>query len=184
MSYFKALIYALLTAPVILFNVSHATQIQTGDLIYDTNLHTTGNQTNGNSYMSWDLASLLTYAETVAATEQAGEYFGYHIAEYSEALHFLMAAIDITDLAYDYDGNVEDRTGSIFAGFVEVYDSAWDNALFLDDYSEYEVRFDVQRLGFSGHVFHILPTLVCMFLLLRYWRRSRDHFYYVPFGRK
>ncbi len=92
MSYFKVFIYALLTAPLILFNVSHASTYTTGDLLYDDGTKVITNTNTGLSYLGWDVLSSYTYQETVDATASSGAYSDYHIADFDEAKTFYKAA--------------------------------------------------------------------------------------------
>ncbi len=94
MSYFKASLYALLTAPLILFNVSHASTYTTGDLLYDDGTKVITNTNTGLSYLGWDVLSSYTYQETVDATASSGAYSDYHIADFDEAKTFFEAAMD------------------------------------------------------------------------------------------
>ncbi len=93
MSYFKVFIYALLTAPLILFNVSHATLYTTGDLSYNDETDVITNQQTQQTYLGWDVIRSYTYDETVAATASGGLYSDYHIADYAEAKTFFEAAM-------------------------------------------------------------------------------------------
>ncbi len=93
MSYFKASIYALLTAPMILFNVSHASLYTTGDLEYDDVTGVITNQLTRQTYLGWDLISSYTYQDTVDATASGGIYSDYHIANFDEAKTFFEAAM-------------------------------------------------------------------------------------------
>ncbi len=96
MSYFKASLYALLTAPLILFNVSHASLYTTGDLEYDDVTGVITNQLTRQTYLGWDMISSYTYQETVDATASGGFYSDYHIANFDEAKTFFEAAMDGT----------------------------------------------------------------------------------------
>ncbi|MCP4471033.1 MAG: hypothetical protein GY815_10160 [Gammaproteobacteria bacterium] len=96
MSYFKVFIYALLTAPLILFNVSHASTYTTGDLQYNSLTGVITNQQTQQTYLGWDLISSYTYQDTVDATANGGLYSGYHIADFDEAKTFFEAAMDGT----------------------------------------------------------------------------------------
>ncbi len=92
MSYFKVFIYALLTAPLILFNVSHATVFTTGVLEYDDGTNVITNTITQQTYLGWDVISSYTYQQTLEATAANGEYSDYHIADYDEAKSFFEAA--------------------------------------------------------------------------------------------
>ncbi|MCP3669562.1 MAG: hypothetical protein GY814_03870 [Gammaproteobacteria bacterium] len=94
MSYFKVFIYALLTAPLILFNVSHASTYTTGDLQYNSLTGVMTNQQTQQTYLGWDLISSYTYQDTVDATASGGLYSGYHIADFDEAKTFFEAAMN------------------------------------------------------------------------------------------
>ncbi len=91
MSYFKASIYALLTAPLILFNVSHASTYTTGDLEYNDVTGVITNSNTGLSYLGWDVLAGLNYAETQQRIDD-GTHGGYHIADKYEAKTFFEAA--------------------------------------------------------------------------------------------
>ncbi|MCP3670534.1 MAG: hypothetical protein GY814_08895 [Gammaproteobacteria bacterium] len=93
MSYFKASIYALLTAPLILFNVSHASTYTTGDLEYDPDTGVITNKLTQQAYLGWNHGAYYTYQETVDATAIGGRYADYHIADYEEAKTFFEAAM-------------------------------------------------------------------------------------------
>ncbi len=93
MSYFKVFIYALLTAPLILFNVSHATVYTTGDLEYDTDDKIIKNTETGLTYLGWDVLAGLNYAETLHEINNNVLYGDYHIADKEEAKTFFEAAI-------------------------------------------------------------------------------------------
>ncbi|MCP3674059.1 MAG: hypothetical protein GY829_06265, partial [Gammaproteobacteria bacterium] len=90
MSYFKVFIYALLTAPLILFNVSHATVI--GDLEYDANTNIITNNKSGQTYLGWGVLKGKSYAETLQEINY-GSYGDYHIADKEEAKTFFEAVI-------------------------------------------------------------------------------------------
>ncbi len=92
MSYFKVFIYALLTAPLILFNVSHAKVFTTGDLEYDDATKVITNKDTQQTYLGW--SGSYTYAETMDFIYNTGEYSDYHIADYDEAKTFFEAAND------------------------------------------------------------------------------------------
>ncbi len=133
MSYFKVFIYALLTAPLILFNVSHATLYTTGDLQYDSGTGVITNQQTQQTYLGWDVLSSYTYDQTVAATASGEAYGDYHIADYDEAKTFFEAAMfrtcDVTsgttttcgsEVIYGEDTQFGDNAGGGW-----LYDHAW-----------------------------------------------------------
>ena len=76
------------TAALIISTSAHAAVV-TGDLSYDsgTGLITS---TSGLTYLGWDVAANLTYAETVASTSSGGIYKDFHIASQTEAFVVLI----------------------------------------------------------------------------------------------
>lgn len=87
------------TATLIISTSTHAAVV-TGDLSYDsgTGLITS---TSGLTYLGWDVAANLTYAETVASTSSGGIYEDFHIASQTEAFLFFNAvntAADVVDV--------------------------------------------------------------------------------------
>ncbi len=132
-SYFKASIYALLTAPLILFNVSHASMITTGDLEYDTNIKIIKNTETGLTYLGWDVLAGKTQDETQQLIDD-GTHGGYHIADKFEAKAFFEAAIYQWFGVFTWlDYNLAE-TEEVWkdGGFGANMTYAFDRALFLD----------------------------------------------------
>ncbi len=128
MSYFKASLYALLTAPLILFNVSHAKVFTTGDLSYDDSTEVITNTITKQTYLGWDVLSSYTYLETVDATASGRQYSDYHIANFDEAKTFFEAAIDgsctvTSDATTACDGNYQH--GFLGDNGLDDWDAAW-----------------------------------------------------------
>ncbi len=113
--YFKVFIYALLTAPLILFNVSHATVFTTGDLEYDTDDKIITNTVTGQTYLGWDVLAGKNQAETQALIDD-GTYGEYHIATKDEAKTFFEAAISRWAGPFSWGMNM---TGIMEERFVE-----------------------------------------------------------------
>jgi hypothetical protein len=88
------------TATLIISTSAHAAVV-TGDLSYDsgTGLITS---TSGLTYLGWEVAADLTYAETVTGTSSGGIYEEFHIASQTEAFTFFNAvnsAADVVDVS-------------------------------------------------------------------------------------
>ncbi len=138
MSYFKVFIYALLTAPLILFNVSHATVI-TGDLSYDETTGVITNTSSGQTYLGWDLIAGKNQSQTQALIDN-GTYSDYHIADKYEAKAFFEAAI--TDWIGSFSWDV-DMGGTMLpnrfaeGAFGENSIAGWDVAMFLYESGKY-----------------------------------------------
>ncbi|MCP3670074.1 MAG: hypothetical protein GY814_06500 [Gammaproteobacteria bacterium] len=135
MSYFKVFIYALLTAPLILFNVSHASVYTTGDLQYDSGKGVITNLQTQQTYLGWDVLSSYTYQETLDATAIGGSHSGYHIANFDEAKTFFEAAMPysvICDVTPGVDTYCDTYAGIYFNGaFGDNYGTDSDDAWFL-----------------------------------------------------
>ncbi len=133
MSYFKVFIYALLTAPLILFNVSHATVI-TGDLSYDETTDVITNTSSGQTYLGWDVLAGYTYDETQEAIN-TGAYGDYHIADRFEAKAFFEAAISKWDSNFLWDQDLTGQTADKFVegAFGNNFIDGFDAAMFLYD---------------------------------------------------
>ncbi|MCP3674458.1 MAG: PEP-CTERM sorting domain-containing protein [Gammaproteobacteria bacterium] len=131
--YFKVFIYALLTAPLILFNVSHATVITTGDLSYDTRTKIITNNVSGQTYLGWDVLAGKDYDETLYAIDN-GIYGDYHIADRWEAKAFFEAAISQWTDTFSWNSKVTAELASFFraSSFGDNYSQFWDLAMFLD----------------------------------------------------
>ncbi len=156
MSYFKVFIYALLTAPLILFNVSHAATYTTGDLLYDDVTGVITNSNTGQTYLGWDVLAGKNYAETQEAID-SGAYGNYHIADKEEAKTFFEAAIS------NWQGGTF-SWGTDMEGVMQNYAFAegafgnnsvvgWDVAMFLYDNGLYgDMQF--HALFDNGHQFN------------------------------
>ncbi len=132
MSYFKVFIYALLTAPLILFNVSHATVITTVELAYDTRTKIITNNVPGQTDLVWGVLAGKDYDETLDAISNGG-YGDYHIADRWEAKAFFEAAISEWTDSFDWNTVLKANTADAFEhNFGANGRSSWDFAAFLD----------------------------------------------------
>ncbi len=135
MSYFKASIYALLTAPLILFNVSHASVYTTGDLSYDDETDVITNYNTGQTYLGWDVLAGKNYAETQEAIDTGG-YGNYHIADKEEAKTFFEAAISKwVPYNFEWDKIMHAETAEMYVdgNFGDNATLRTDVAIFIDD---------------------------------------------------
>ncbi len=162
MSYFKVFIYALLTAPLILFNVSHATVIKTGDLSYDTDTNIITNSVSGITYLGWDVLAGLNYNETLRQIDY-GSYGDYHIADEEEALAFFEAATSEWTVSFSRIPWTAGKTDTNYmdGSFGANFGNDLDLAMFYDNDA---VGYPIGTLQFmdgslDGHTFytHLLP---------------------------
>ncbi len=134
MSYFKASLYALLTAPLILFNVSHASMITTGDLEYDDGTNIITNTITKQTYLGWDVLAGKTQDETQQLIDD-GTHEGYHIADKFEAKAFFEAAIYQWFGVFTWDDYVLAMTEEVWTdgGFGANMTDKFDRARFIVD---------------------------------------------------
>ncbi len=150
MSYFKASIYALLTAPLILFNVSHATVLS-----YDTSTGVITNSGTGLTYLGWDVLKGLNYDETQEAINIGG-YDDYHIADKEEAKTFFEAVISGWTGNFIWDTEMSAQTSSSYTDgtFGASYDSTLDVAMFIDGGTNDFGYMLFANNSTDGHTFH------------------------------
>ena len=91
---------AIFAAITIVISASAHAAVVTGDLSYDsgTGLITS---TSGLTYLGWEVAADLTYAETIISTLSGGIYGEFHIASQTEAFTFFNAVnsgADVVDV--------------------------------------------------------------------------------------
>ena len=132
----------LLIGALSIGSIAAKADVVTGGLSYnDVETHLiTGS--NGLTYVGWNEAAELTYAETLAATQEGGAYAGFHIANLAEAQEFFSLATGFTmftpgsdELVTISNGSLNDRFGSNMG--TSHYSMAW----FIDDVNPREAGY-------------------------------------------
>jgi len=142
-------ISALFAMALVFTSNINAATITTGGLTYDDSTHViTG--TDGTSYLSWDQAASLNYAQTLAATDVGGAYEAYHIASQTEAYNFYNLAIlptaGVVDAPFEQTFNTLSASfydGIFGANYNDEHDFAW----FLSDENEQVGKLNVHSPG-------------------------------------
>ena len=106
-------VVAALVVSLTMSSVASASVITTGTLEYDNVSNVITDNVSGETYLGWDMAKDLNYAQTVAVTTGVGLGSDWHIASQAEAYSFYNAATGagIADVS-----GIQDFSASIGAG--------------------------------------------------------------------
>jgi hypothetical protein len=109
--------------------------IITGDLSYDDSGSRIITNSNGLRYLGWGEIALYNYAQTLEATSDDGLYYGYHIADQSEAEVFFTSATGI-DTSITNGTVVHNMDGVRQDVFGDNFDTSNSFAFFLADITD------------------------------------------------
>jgi hypothetical protein len=131
-------VIAALVVSLTLSSVASASVITTGTLEYDNVSNVITDNVSGETYLGWDMAKDLNYAQTVAVTTGVGLSPDWHIASQAEAYSFYNAATGagIADVSgiQDFSANI----GAVADGvpFGDSFNGTIDVVFFLGAESE------------------------------------------------
>ena len=127
-----------LTISLSMSSVASAAIIKTGTLDYDNVSDVIADSLSDKAYLGWDMVANLNYEQTVTATSEGGDWYGWRVASQTDAYEFYRAATGsgIVDVLGRQAENTTMELFSDGAVFGSSNDKHRDTAWFLSDEGE------------------------------------------------